>query len=224
MQDAVLSDWVPAVALTLEPHETVLVHPGALAWLDAGVRLTTTTGGLGPALLRRIGGGPFWVTAATGPGRVVLTGPVPGRVQALDLAAGEALLAARHAILAYTPSCRVTVGFQQSFLGGLWGGDGFVLERVDGPGRLWLALGGEPVTTALAPGETVLVHPGLVGAFDVSVQFALQPVPSLSTILFGQTGPLFVALTGPGTVVCHTGSPAWLAAGVAPYLGLDSRS
>lgn len=111
-----------------------------------------------------------------------------------------------------------SVGFQQTFRGGMWGGDGFVLEKLEGKGTAWVELAGEVVSYELAPGQELLVHPGHVGVFQDSVSFRITRVPGIANKLFGQDGYHLVSLQGPGTIWLQSMPLPILAAALAPYL------
>ena len=111
-----------------------------------------------------------------------------------------------------------SIGLQQTFRGGLWGGDGFILQKLDGQGRAWIELSGELVHYTLAPGQTLMVHPGHVGMFEGSVQFAITRVPGISNVAFGGDGYHLVALTGPGQIWLQSMPLPVLAHALDPYL------
>lgn len=213
----------PTLELTLAAGEDVVVDPGRIGWYAPSVRLHTGTGprrhgGLLAATARRLGGGSFLVTTVRGPGLVALAAAVPGHIVPVTLADGEGLLVHQHALLAYEASVHAGVGFQHRFRAGVWGGDGFVLQRLTGPGTAWLAFGGDPVEYRLDRHESLNVHPGFVAAFDARMTFSLAPVASVSTILFGETGLYMAHLQGPGRVIVQSWSVAQLAGVLAPFL------
>jgi uncharacterized protein (AIM24 family) len=115
------------------------------------------------------------------------------------------------------------VGLQQSFRGGLYGGDGFVLQKLEGQGRAWVELSGELTSYDLPPGQTLLVHPGHVGMFQGSVSFQITRVPGVANLLFGGDGFHLVALTGPGRVWLQSMPLVQLAHALSPYLASDNR-
>src|SRR6185437_6120077 len=125
----------------------------------------------------------------------------------------------RHGWLCGTSGVVPTVGLQQSFRGGLWGGDGFVLERLEGQGTAWVELAGEIISYDLAAGQSLLVHPGHVGVFQDSVSFQITRVPGVANKLFGGDGYHLVALTGPGTIWLQSMPLSILAQSLEPYLG-----
>ena len=109
------------------------------------------------------------------------------------------------------------IGLQQSFRGGLWGGDGFILQKLEGQGRAWIELSGELVHYTLSPGQTLMVHPGHVGMFEGSVEFSITRLPGIANVAFGADGFHLVALTG--RVIWLPSMPLpILAHGLEPYL------
>jgi uncharacterized protein (AIM24 family) len=110
------------------------------------------------------------------------------------------------------------VGFQQSLGAGIFGGDGFLLQRVGGVGTAWLELSGELIVKNLAPGEVLRVHPGHVGAFQSSVGFQITTVPGIKNMIFGGDGLFLAELVGPGAVWLQTLPISRLAHQISEYL------
>ncbi|MDA8276391.1 MAG: AIM24 family protein [Actinomycetota bacterium] len=217
----------PVLELQLDAGEEVVSTQGELSWMTPNVELSQTTGtggshGLRATLKRVAGGGGLLLTryrASQGEGMVAFAAKLPGRIFPVEIAAGSGYLVHRHGWLCATSGVVPSVGFQQSFSGGLWGGDGFVLERLEGEGTAWVELAGETVTYELAAGQTLLVHPGHVGVFADSVSFEVTRVPGIANKLFGGDGYHLVALTGPGTIWLQSMPLPILAGALAPYLG-----
>lgn len=217
---------LPVLEVVLDPGEEVISTHGELSWMSPNLQMsqTTSTGGrhgLLAGLKRIAGGGGLFLTryaASGGQAMVAFAAKLPGRIFPVEVAPGAGFLVHRHGWLCATPGVTPTVGLQQTFRGGLWGGDGFVLERLEGQGTAWVELAGEITTYELAPGQSLLVHPGHVGVFQESVSFQITRVPGISNILFGQDGYHLVALSGPGTVWLQSMPLPVLAAALAPYL------
>jgi uncharacterized protein (AIM24 family) len=112
----------------------------------------------------------------------------------------------------------LALGFQQSFGAGLFGGNGFVLQRVGGTGTAWVEMSGELIEYRLAAGETLRVHPGHVGLLDSTVSFDITTVKGIKNVIFGADGLFLAALTGPGTVWLQSLPLPNLAHALAPYL------
>jgi uncharacterized protein (TIGR00266 family) len=218
---------LPVLEMILEPGESVVSTHGELSWMSANMQMSQTTstgggGGLMAGLKRAVGGGGIFLTRYTptsGTGMVAFAAKMPGRIIAFDVEPGQGFLCHRHGWLCGTPGINPTVGMQQSFRGGMWGGDGFVLERLEGQGTVWVELAGEIMNYELNPGQTLLVHPGHVGIFEDRVSFQITRIQGVSNLLFGRDGYHLVALTGPGRVWLQSMPLPVLAHALAPYLG-----
>ena len=110
----------------------------------------------------------------------------------------------RHGFLCATAQIQLGVGFQQSLGAGVFGGDGFLLQKVSGYGTAWLELSGEVIVKDLQPGETLRVHPGHVGAFTGGINFQITMVRGIKNLIFGGDGIFLASLTGPGRVWLQT--------------------
>jgi uncharacterized protein (AIM24 family) len=172
-------------------------------------------------LKRVLGGGGLFLTryqAQGGQGFVAFAAKVPGHIMPVDVVPGHAYLVHRHGWICGTAGISVGMGVQQSFRGGIWGGDGFILQRLEGEGRAWIELSGELTTYTLGAGQTLLVHPGHVGLFESTVQFAMTRIPGIANKIFGGDGFMLVALTGPGQIWLQSLPLPNLAHALAPYL------
>lgn len=228
MQAEVKGTTLPVLEVALDPGEEVVSTHGELSWMTPNLEMSQTMstgssgGGLMASLKRLAGGGGLFLTryrATSGRAVVVFAAKLPGRIIPLEVGASGGFLVHRHGWLCGTPGITPTVGLQQSFRGGLWGGDGFVLEKLEGQGTAWVELAGEIVTYDLAAGESLLVHPGHVGVFQDSVSFQITRVPGIANKLFGDDGYHLVALTGPGSVWLQSMPLPILAQAISPYLG-----
>jgi len=154
------------LAIDLAPGETVYSQTHAMAWMNDRVRMNTNTGGgFFAGIKRSLTGGSFFITEFTaeqGNGHVAFAPRFPGTILARTLAVGESLICRKETFLCAEKSVSLELAFQKRFGAGLFGGEGFILQRVTGPGTVWLDLSGEVVTKQLAPGERLLVHAGHV--------------------------------------------------------------
>lgn len=220
MQTQIIGSPLSVLEITLEGGDQILVEAGKTAWLDASVDMQTAAmghGGLFGALKRAAGGGPWFWTTLSGPGRVGIAATLPGTIEEISLR-GSGVLAHRSAFLAGTSGVEVGVGFQQRLGAGLFGGDGFVLQHITGNGTAWVQLGGSLVPYELQAGETLLVHPQHVGLFDDTVQFDITTIRGIRNRLFGHEGLWLAQLQGPGRVYCQSMAVPQLAADLEPYL------
>jgi uncharacterized protein (AIM24 family) len=174
MQTRIQGTTMPVLDVQLDPNESVFSESGELSWMTGSIQMTTHTqmgggGGLFGVLKRVAGGGSLFMTeyrAAQYPGEVSFATKVPGHIVPVQVGPGQEYLVHRHGFLCATTQVAISVGFQQSLGAGIFGGSGFLLQRLGGNGTAWLELSGELIMKNLAPGEVLLVHPGHVGAFQ----------------------------------------------------------
>lgn len=212
MQSRIQGTTMPVLEFLLEANESVISEAGELSWMSSNVQMTTHTqygggGGLFGVIQRVAGGGTLFMTeyrAMGGQGEVAFATKVPGHILPVEVGPGHEYLVHRHGFLCATPQVQVGVGFQQSLGAGIFGGNGFLLQRVTGVGTMWIELSGEVIVKELAPGQTIFVHPGHVGAFQGSVSFQISTVPGIKNMIFGGDGIFLAALTGPGKVWLQT--------------------
>jgi uncharacterized protein (TIGR00266 family) len=193
-----------------------------MAWMNAGVRMHTNTGGgLFAGLRRTFAGGSFFVTDFTaegGYGHVAFAPRFPGTIMARTLMPGESLICRKETFLCAEKSVTLELAWQQRIGAGFFGGAGFILQRVTGPGTVFLDLSGELVSKRLLPGEPIFVHAGHVGVHEASVSFDIQMIPGFRNILFGGEGLFLACLTGPGEVWLQSMPIMNLAEEIARYL------
>jgi uncharacterized protein (TIGR00266 family) len=226
MQHQIKGSVLPVLEIELSPGESVLSESGEFSWMTDSVQMTTGMGGgaggkgLLGAVKRMAGGGSFLFntfTAEGAPGMVAFAAKLPGTIFPIEL--NQEYLAHRHGFLAGTPGVEISVALQQTFRGGIFGGEGFLLQRIGGTGHAWIELSGEVMVYDLAAGQTLRVHPGHVGLFQSSVSFQVILVPGVANRYFGADGHHWVVLTGPGRVWLQSMPVAILAGALSPYLG-----
>jgi uncharacterized protein (TIGR00266 family) len=232
VEAVVRGETMPVLEVTLQDGEEVLTPHGELSWMSPNVQMSQTTssggaggGGLMGGLKRALGGGGLFLTryrAQSGQGFVAFAAKVPGHILPIDVTPGHSFLVHRHGWICGTPGLTIGVGLQQSFRGGMWGGDGFLLQKLEGHGRAWIELSGELTTYTLNPGQTLLVHPGHVGLFQSTVQFQMTRIPGIANKIFGGDGLMLVALTGPGQIWLQSLPLPNLAHALSPYLATGS--
>jgi uncharacterized protein (TIGR00266 family) len=212
MQSRIQGTTMPVLELLLEPNESVISEAGELSWMSNSIQMTTHTqmaggGGIFGAIKRVVGGGTLFMTeyrAIGAQGEVAFATKVPGHIVPVEVSGGHEYYIHRHGFLCATPQIQLGVGFQQSLGAGIFGGDGFILQKVSGAGMAWLELSGELIVKDLAPGEMLRVHPGHVGAFQGTVSFQITRIPGIRNMIFGGDGIFLAALTGPGRVWLQT--------------------
>src|ERR1700742_389125 len=227
MQAEIKGTTMPVLEVTAQPGEQLISTHGELSWMTANMQMSQTagSGGFMHGLKRVMGGGGMFLTryeAMSGPGMIAFAAKIPGHIVSVDVTPGHSFLVHRHGWLCGTAGITPSIALQQTFRGGLWGRDGFVLQRLDGEGRAWIELSGELVHYTLNAGQTLMVHPGHVGMFEGSVQFQITRVPGVTNLLFGQDGFHLVALTGPCQPRLQSMPLPNLAHALAPYVAAQT--
>jgi uncharacterized protein (TIGR00266 family) len=227
MDHKVIGTVMPVLEIALGPGESVVSEGGQLSWMTHSIEMETAASGKAGAkgvfgaVKRAVAGGTLFMTeytAAGDPGMVAFATKVPGQILPIHVDGSNQYMVHRGGYLAGLPSVNLEIGFQQKFSAGLFGGAGFILQKVSGEGDAWIELDGEIVTYDLQPGEAIRVHPGHVGMFEVGVAFELDRVKGVKNIFFGNEGLFLAKLTGPGKVWLQTLPLPNLAAALAPYL------
>jgi uncharacterized protein (TIGR00266 family) len=227
MQTHVLGSVLPVLEIALERGEMINAETGQLSWMTGGIELNTTTAAAGVSgffgvIGRAFAGGGLFMTqysAPYAPGVVAFAAKIPGHISEVPVNPGRGYLVHKHGFLCATGGVQLTTGLQQSLGAGLFGGNGFVMQRLTGSGQAWVELGGEVIARDLAPGEVVRVHPGHVGMFEESVNFNITTIQGIRNMFFGGDGLFLAELTGPGRIWLQTLTLPNLAHALAPYLG-----
>jgi uncharacterized protein (TIGR00266 family) len=227
MESRILGTTLPVLELKLATNESVVAVSGELSWMSQSIDLQTTAGlggggGLGGLFKRVAGGGSIFMTRYTAvgaPGLLAFATKVPGHIMPVQVGSGATYFIHRHGFLCGTDGVEIGVGFQQSLGAGIFGGDGFLLQKVTGAGTAWIELDGEVIPYTLAAGETLRVHPGHVGMFDSTVSFGITRIRGIKNMLFGGDGIFLAALTGPGRIWLQSLPLSNLAHALSPYLG-----
>ena len=212
MNHRITGTTMPVLEFALDHNDAIISEAGELSWMSASIQMTTHTqmaggGGFFGAIRRVASGGSLFMTeyrAMGAPGEVAFATRVPGHIVPLPVGNGYEYLIHRHGFLCATAGVNLDLGFQQSLGAGIFGGDGFLLQKLSGQGTAWLELSGEVITKDLAAGELLRVHPGHVGGFQTSVAFQIQRIPGIKNMIFGGDGIFLAALTGPGRVWLQT--------------------
>lgn len=227
MKHTITGTTMPVLQIGLDANEVVIAEPGEFSWMSDNVQLHTTTQtagarGLFGAIGRALGGGGLFMTeyrAVGAPGLVAFSAKVPGSIHQVDVPAGHSYMIHKHGFLCGTPGVNLAIGFQRQLGVGLFGGNGFIMQRLSGPCTAFVELGGESVVYDLRPGESIQAHPGHIGMFQDSVNFDMVFMRGIRNALFGADGLFIGRLTGPGKVWLQSLTVPNLAHALSPYLG-----
>ncbi|MFZ9429205.1 MAG: TIGR00266 family protein [Burkholderiaceae bacterium] len=204
------------VEVELDPGEAAVGEAGSMMFMDAGISMDTVfgdgsqqQGGFFGKLLgagkRLITGESLFTTVYTnqapGKQRVAFAAPYPGKILPMDLRTlGGMLICQKDSFLCAARGVSLGIHFQQKLSVGFFGGEGFILQRLEGDGLAFVHAGGTVIKRELQPGQTLMIDTGCVVAYTPNVNFEIQYVGKIKTALFGGEGLFFAKMTGPGTV------------------------
>jgi uncharacterized protein (TIGR00266 family) len=211
-----------SVDVYLTRGESVYTESGGMAWMRGDIEMQTgTRGGLVAGLGRKLAGESLFMTTYTcrdDEGLVVFTPEAPGKVLDFHLEAGQSLICQKDAFMAAASSVKLEMHFRRRLGAGLFGGEGFILQKVTGPGVVFLEIPGEVREYSLAAGETMRVDPGHIAVFEPSVTYDISAVKGVTNILFSGEGLFLARLTGPGRIWLQSLPLSNLAGKLARYL------
>lgn len=222
MKYEIIGGNLPAVVLELDRGEQVFSETGGMAWMTDGVSMETNMeGGLFKGLARAVSGeSMFLVTysAQQNGSKITFTSSFPGSIMPVRLAAGQSIICQKQAFLCAERSVTLNVHMQRRLGSGLFGGEGFILQKLTGPGVVFLEIDGSVVEQELQPGEVLKVDNGHVAMFEPSVDFSLETVSGFKNVLFGGEGLFLAKLRGPGKVWMQTMPVVNLAQRIIPFV------
>jgi uncharacterized protein (TIGR00266 family) len=205
----------------------MFTESGGMCWMSENMVMSTNMdGGLLKGLGRAFSGESMFIAsyrADGGPGMIAYSSSFPGTILPVELAAGQSVICQKHAFLAAQRSVTLTAHFQKKLGAGLVGGEGFILQRITGPGLAFVEIDGSVVEYNLAPGQRMIVGTGHVAMMDPSVAFDITTVKGFKNVLFGGEGLFLTTLTGPGRVYLQSMPIENVAKSIIPYIPHSSN-
>jgi len=213
---------LPVVICQLDPGETMITERGSMSWMSPNMKMETTSGGgLGKALGRMFAGDSLFLnryTAQKGPGLIAFASSFPGSIRAFDIAPGQELVVQKRGFLAAEESVKLSVFFQKKLGAGLFGGEGFVMQKLSGRGIAFAEFDGHVVEYDLAPGQSIVVDTGYLAAMDATCSMEIRTVPGIKNAVFGGEGLFNTVITGPGRIYLQTMPVSAVAGAIQPYI------
>jgi uncharacterized protein (TIGR00266 family) len=202
----IYGDDMQMVEIELDPGEAVRAEAGTMMYMDDGIEMQTSTGGgLFRGLKRMVTGESFFITSflnnGQGKQKVAFAAPYPGKVIPLDLSVmGSSFICQKDSFLCAASGIEVEVAFTKRLGAGIFGGEGFILQRLEGDGLAFVHAGGTIIERTLMSAETLRVDTGCLVAFSPSIDYDIKFVGGFRNALFGGEGLFFARLNGPGKV------------------------
>ena len=211
----------PVVICYLENGETMITERGSMCWMSPNMQMETKGGGLGKMFSKAFSGESMFqnhYTARGGNGMIAFNSSFPGEIKAVEIAPGQEMIVQKSAFLAAEAGVELSIFFQKKLGAGLFGGEGFIMQRLSGNGTAFVEIDGDLMEYHLKPGQKIVVDTGNVAGFEPSVQMDIQTVSGTKNILFGGEGLFNTVLTGPGRVWLQTMPIYNVANAIRPYI------
>lgn len=210
----------PVVVCQLADGEKMITEKGSMVWMTPNMEMETSGGGLGKMFSKAFSGESMFqnIYTARGAGMITFGSSFPGRILALDVAPGREYILQKTAFLASEAGVQLSVHFNKKFGAGLFGGEGFIMQRLSGSGTAFVEVDGELVEYTLAPGQQMIVDTGNVLGFEPSVSIDIQQVKGIKNKLLGGEGFFNTVLTGPGKIWLQTMPISGVASAIQPFI------
>ena len=223
MDYKIIGQTVPVVEMTLNAGESVYTQSGSMAYQTEGIEMKTNArGGVMKSLGRMFSGESIFManyTAQKDGALVAFASTVPGNIIPIDLSTMPAgMMLQKGAFLCAEQNVNTSVAFSKKFSAGLFGGEGFILQKAEGNGKLFIEIDGDSIEKQLAPGEVLKVDTGNVVAFEPSVSYEIETVKGLGNIFLGGEGLFLTKLVGPGRVILQSQNFKDFANRLIPYM------
>ena len=225
MKYQILGDTRPVVVCELENGEKMITEGGGMSWMSPNMKMeTTTNGGIGKAFGRMFSGEKIFqnIYTAQGNGMIAFASSFPGSIKAFDIAPGQEMIFQKSAFLAGESGVEMSVFFNKKLGAGLFGGEGFIMQRISGYGTVFAEFDGHVVEYELQPGQQIVVDTGHLAAMTATCSIDIQAVPGVKNMLFGGEGVFNTIISGPGHVWLQTMPISNVAGVLKPYFPSNS--
>ncbi len=222
MRYQIQGETLPVVICELEDGEKMITEGGAMSWMSPNMKMeTTSNGGLGKAFGRAFSGEKMFqniYTAQGGPGMIAFASSFPGSIRAFEIAPGQDMIFQKKAFLAAETGVELSVHFRKKVASGLFGGEGFIMQKISGQGIVFAEFDGHVIEYELQAGQQIVVDTGHLAAMTASCNMDIQSVPGVKNMLFGGEGFFNTVITGPGKVWLQTMPISNVAGAIGPYI------
>jgi len=221
MQYEIKGGAFPVVICQLAAGDSMITEKGSMTWMTPNMQMETKGGGIGKMFSKAFSGESMFqniYTAQGGPGMITFGSSFPGKIVPIELTPGKDWVLQKSAFLASEASVNLDIFFNKKFGAGLFGGEGFIMQRVSGSGICFCEIDGELIEYQLKAGQQIIVDTGYVAGFESSVSIDIQQVKGMKNKLLGGEGFFNTVLTGPGRVWLQTMPIPGAASAIQPYI------
>ena len=217
----------PAAICYLEAGEQLITEGGGMSWMSPNIKMeTTTNGGLGKAIGRAFSNEKMFqnrYTSVGGNGMISIASSFPGEIKAIEINQGDEIICQKSSFLASTPGVNMSVFFRKKLSTGLFGGEGFIMQKFGGSGLLFIEIDGTPIEYDLQAGEQIVIDTGHLVMMSSSCKMDVKTISGMKNILFGGEGIFNTVVEGPGKVILQTMPVTRLAGTLSRYIATSSN-
>ncbi len=219
MEYNILGDSLPVVICKLAPGESVITERGSMSWMTPNITMETKGGGFGKMLGRLASGDSIFqnIYTAQGEAEIAFSSSFPGQIRAYNITPGTEIIVQKSAFLACSQGVELSIFFNKKIGSGLFGGEGFIMQKLTGNGIVFVEIDGAAVDYTLAPGQTMIVDTGNLAMMSATCSMDVQMVKGAKNILLGGEGLFNTVVTGPGNITLQSMPLSGVANVLRPY-------
>ncbi len=221
MQYSIEGTPLPVVICNLEENEMMITEKGAMSWMSPNMKMETHGGGVGKMFGRMLSGESMFVnnyTAMGGKGLIAFASSFPGDIVAMEITPDKPMVCQKSAFLASTSGVEFSIFFQKRVGSALFGGEGFIMQKLSGNGVAFVEFDGSIKEYTLEAGQSIIVDTGYLAAMDATCSLEIQSVPGLKNMMFGGEGVFNTVVKGPGRVYLQTMPICQMAGSIRPFI------
>lgn len=226
MRYEIKGEPMPVVICHLAAGESMITEKGSMVWMTPNMQMSTGAGGLGKAFGRMFSGETIFqntYTAVGGEGMIAFASSFPGSILAIPITPNNPVIVQKSSFLAAETGVELSVFFQRKFRAGLFGGEGFIMQKLSGNGMAFIEIDGTAFEYQLADGQSMIVDTGNLAMADATCSIDIQTVKGVKNILFGGEGLFNTVVTGPGRVTLQSMPISAVAAALIPHMPTNSN-
>lgn len=207
MKYEVKGDSMPVVICYLDAGEKMITEKGSMVWMSPNIKMETTGGGMGKMFGRMLTGESMFrniYTAEGGSGMIAFASSFPGSIRAIEVTPDKPVVLQKSAFLAASSGIEMSVFFQKKIGAAMFGGEGFLMQKIEGSGLVFAEVDGSAVEYELKAGQKLIVDTGNLAIADSTVSIDIETVKGVKNVLFGGEGIFNTVVTGPGRITLQT--------------------
>ena len=210
----------PVVICNLENGEQMITEKGSMVWMSPNMQMDTKGGSLGKMFSKAFSGESMFqnIYTSKGAGMIAFGSSFPGMIKPVSISPGHEMIVQKSSFLASEAGVDISIHFSKKLGAGLFGGEGFIMQKLSGKGTAFIEIDGDLVEYELKAGQQIIVDTGNVAGFTPGVQMDIRQVPGMKNMLFGGEGLFNTVLTGPGRIWLQTMPICNVAASIRPYI------